>query len=58
LGIIIDRARRSGRYQNFTDFVADAAEVFRGGHKEISGDGLSGYSEILQYMKDLGHGKK
>jgi hypothetical protein len=27
-------------------------------HKEISGEGLSGYTEILQYMKDLGYGKK
>jgi RHS repeat-associated protein len=27
-------------------------------HREISGEGFSGYSEILRYMKDLGHGKK
>ena len=27
------RARRSGRHQNFTDFVADVAEVLKGGLK-------------------------
>jgi hypothetical protein len=30
LGIIIGRARRSVRYQNFTDAAANAVEVFRG----------------------------
>ena len=47
LGIIIDRTRRSGRNQDFTDFIANAPGVFRGCLKTA----LSGPDHAIKFAK-------